>query len=271
MRFLILLLFSSFLTFAKGLLLATTYPIYYPLKFIAYPERNVDVLINTRTDPHHYELRPTEVKKMLSADYVFTLGLEPWERSLKGRVVKVGNVRGLISYGRQQDPHLWLSPKTYIYLVENLCRQLKETDPSRQVVYEKRCKTYLQKLEELDKLFQNTLSRCRVRYLVSTHTAFAYLARDYQLINVGLRGVHAEEEPKPSELFKIIRLMKEKGVRAIYVEEGYDTTTARYIAEQVGAKVYFLNSSLYPSSPQDDYFSIMKRNLQQLKEGLECQ
>jgi len=39
---------------------------------------------------------------------------------------------------------------------------------------------------------------------------------------------------------------------------------------ETGAKVYTINTSLYPTKEGDDYFSIMERNLSAFVEGLDC-
>nr|NAZ23103.1 zinc ABC transporter substrate-binding protein [Thermocrinis sp.] len=39
---------------------------------------------------------------------------------------------------------------------------------------------------------------------------------------------------------------------------------------ETGAKVYTINTSLYPTKNGDDYFSIMERNLSAFVEGLDC-
>jgi zinc transport system substrate-binding protein len=82
MRNLLLLLLLFSFALPRELLMVTTYPIYYPLLYLAGELYDVKVLISTRTDVHHYEPKPQDLRNLKEAKHVFTLGLESWERKL---------------------------------------------------------------------------------------------------------------------------------------------------------------------------------------------
>jgi zinc transport system substrate-binding protein len=268
------LLLALSLAFSSKLV-ATTYPVYYPLKYIAGGLHSVDLLIKSQADPHEYELTPKDMKKLADANLVFSLGLENWEKYLltelpKGKLVFLNQGIGLIKYGNFPDPHVWLSPKRYMLVVKNINSTLINFDPAYRSHYEDKYNSYVQKLKELDREYENTLKNCQHRIIVTTHRAWDYLAKDYNLKTISLMGVHAEEEPKPSQIKLIIQTIRREGIKYIFAEIGQDEKVANFIASQTGAKVLFLNSSLFPQEPSDDYFSIMERNLRSLKEGLQC-
>lgn len=75
---------------------------------------------------------------------------------------------------------------------------------------------------------------------------------------------------KPSELFRLINLMKKESIKSLFVEEGYQGKAVLKVQRETGAKVYTINTSLYPTKEGDDYFSIMERNLSAFVEGLDC-
>jgi zinc transport system substrate-binding protein len=54
------------------------------------------------------------------------------------------------------------------------------------------------------------------------------------------------------------------------VEEGYQGKAVLKVQRETGAKIYTINTSLYPTKEGDDYFSIMERNLSAFVEGLDC-
>jgi zinc transport system substrate-binding protein len=265
--FLLLLLFSFALP--RKLLMATTYPIYYPLFYLAGEVYEVRVLISTRTDVHHYEPKPQDLRNLKEANHIFALGLENWERKLpvpKERLYLLNQNLPLID----KDPHLWMSPKSYQAVVDNLYKAFLKIDPKNQNLYERKYRELSKRLKDLDEKYRQSLSQCKNRWLVSTHLSLRYLARDYGLRAEGLRGVHGEEEPKPSELFRLINLMKKESIKSLFVEEGYQEKTAFKVQRETGAKIYTINTSLYPTKEGDDYFSIMERNLSAFVEGLDC-
>lgn len=271
----LLMLFLSF-SYAKEYILASTYPIYYPLRYIAGDRFEVDVLIRSQADPHHYDLKPDDMKRLQRAKAFFYLGVERWEQKLAERVQKgkayalKGNIQ-FIKVGKSLDPHIWVSPKAYIPLVRNIYETLSYIDPSGSEQYKRRADEFIVKLTSLDEEYKKTLSTCKSKTLITTHLSTEYLGRDYGLEVVGLRGVHAEEEPKPSEVKRLMEKVKTAQVKVIFAELGHDERLARRIAQEANAKVLIINTSLFPEEKTDDYFSIMKRNLKRLSEGLHCQ
>lgn len=255
---------------------ATTYPIYYPLRFIIGGIHQVDVLINTPADPHHYEIKPKDLVKLKQADYVFLLGLEKWEKQIekqtnKEKLIPLYKDVDLIKFKGTPDPHVWVSPKTYMSLILNIQKGLVKIDAQNEHAYKTKFDKYVNDLKELDNQYRSVLSQCKSRVLVTTHLSASYLARDYNLEAAGFRGMHAEDEPRPSQLRKLIDTLKAKKVSAIFIEPGQDRSIAEKIAKELNAQVLILNTSLYPEKPDDDYFSIMRRNLEVLKKGLQCQ
>ncbi|MFN3947704.1 MAG: metal ABC transporter substrate-binding protein [Aquificaceae bacterium] len=271
-----LILFFTFnLSFAKDLLLSSTYPVYYPLSYMAGDKFSVDTLIKTQADPHHYELKPSDIRRLQSAKAFFYLGIEGWERKIARRLPKdktyaLNKNIDFIKVGKHSDPHLWMSPRAYAKLVENIRDALISLDPSSADHYRKRYEEFMKELKGLDEEYAKALSSCRNRILIITHLSVLYLGRDYRLEVVGLRGVHAEEEPKPSEIRNMIERARKAGVKYIFYEMGYDEKLVKTIANQVGAKIISINTSLFPEKEEDDYFSIMRRNLSRIAEGLNC-
>ncbi|ADO44457.1 periplasmic solute binding protein [Hydrogenobacter thermophilus TK-6] len=258
-----------------GEIVATTYPVYYPLKYLVGEKHRLEVLVRSQADPHHYELTPKDAERLLGANLVMTLGLESWEWRLlknlpKGKVVTLSEGINLLKRGSFPDPHVWLSPKEYRVVVRNIKDALVRWDPSQRAYYQERYSQYLQRLNSLDRKLESTLKTCSYRTLVSTHRAWDYLSRDYGIKTLSLSGVHAEEEPKPSEIKAIVQTVKREGLKYIFAEVGQDRKVADFIASQTGTRVLMLNSSLFPQLNSDDYFSIMERNLRALREGLGC-
>lgn len=257
-------------------LVATTYPIYYPLKYMTEGIHQVDILISTPADPHHHEIKPKDLVKLKQADYVFLIGLERWERQIekqvnKSKLIPLYKDIDLIKLRGTPDPHIWVSPRTYSALVTNIYNALVDIDKQNEHIYKSRFDQYINQLKILDNEYKTSLERCKIRVVATTHLSASYLARDYNLEAAGFRGLHAEEEPKPSQLKSMVDLLKSKKVSAIFVEPGQDKRLAEKIAKDLNAQVLTLNTSLYPEKREDDSISIMKRNLEFLKKGLQCQ
>jgi zinc transport system substrate-binding protein len=155
MRILLFLLLLSF-ALSRELLIATIYPIYYPLLYLAGELYDVKVLISTGTDVHHYEPKPQDLKNLREAKYIFTLGLESWERKLpvpKERLYLLNQNLPLIG----NDPHIWMSPRSYQVVVDNLYKVLLKIDPKNQNIYERRYREFSKRLKDLDEKYRQSL------------------------------------------------------------------------------------------------------------------
>ncbi|MFW6311477.1 MAG: metal ABC transporter substrate-binding protein, partial [Nanoarchaeota archaeon] len=67
----------------KLTILASTFPLYEFAKEIA-PNENVQMIIPPGVDIHHYELKPSDIRKIDNADLIIYLGedAEPWLESV---------------------------------------------------------------------------------------------------------------------------------------------------------------------------------------------
>lgn len=170
------------------------------------------------------------------------------------------------------DPHTWTSPKCAMVQAENIKNALVEIDPKNKDYYEENYEKFKKELEDLDKAYEEAAEGFARKDLVISHEAFSYLARDYGLNQIGLEALIPESEPTPDKMAQVIDLIKDKGIKAIYYEYNGSNKTAQALAKESGAEVLALDT-LEAVSYEDleaghDYISIMERNLEALKKGL---
>ncbi|MGZ7254023.1 metal ABC transporter solute-binding protein, Zn/Mn family, partial [Streptococcus pyogenes] len=80
---------------------------------------------------------------------------------------------------------------------------LSEKYPEKKEDFGKNAAAYIEKLQDLDKEYTDTLSAAKQKYFVTQHTAFAYLALDYGLKQVSITGLSADEDPTPARLAQL--------------------------------------------------------------------
>jgi zinc transport system substrate-binding protein len=149
-------------------------------------------------------------------------------------------------------------------------------DPTHAALYEKRATATAKRFLALDQAYRQGLSRCRCRKLVlAGHAAFGYLARAYGLEMIALASLSPEAEPTPAALAKMIKLLKQDKVTAIFYEHPSARRFATVLARETGAKVFYLTpgASLIQKEYEKglSFFDLMERNLKYLKEGLGCE
>jgi zinc transport system substrate-binding protein len=108
--------------------------------------------------------------------------------------------------------------------------------------------------------------------LVTSHTAFGYLADAYDLEQAGLSGLTPETEPNPQDLAEVTNFVRDNEVTTIFYETLVSPDVAETVASATGARTDVLDplEGLSDASQGDDYLQIMKANLANLQEGLSC-
>lgn len=170
------------------------------------------------------------------------------------------------------DPHLWLSPKMAIKEVETIATELMIIDPENKEVYETNKNNYIQKLQELDKEYEEALANVNNKEIITQHAAFGYLADSYGLNQVPIAGLSPDNEPSAKQLKELKEFAEEHNISTIFFEDNASSKVAETLANELNAKTAVLNT-LEGLSEEDEkngatYISIMEENLKVLKDAL---
>ena len=173
-----------------------------------------------------------------------------------------------LGHNHETNPHIFVSVKNYIKQVQNICDALVKIDCLNKEKYEANTKTYISKLEELEKEVNSTMLMIKDKDIVTFHNTFDYFANDYGLNVVGVIENEHGKTPSAGEIGTLIENIKSEGVRAIFVEPEYSLKLVDMVAKDTEAKVYMLNPITSGDNNKDEYINIMRENLSVLKEAL---
>ncbi len=170
------------------------------------------------------------------------------------------------------DPHVWLSPMNAKSEMENIKNALVKADPDNKDYYEANYVKYSSEFDALDKEFKDTLEALPNKDIIVAHQAFGYLCSAYGLNQIPVEGLSPDSEPDPARIAEIIEFAREHDVKVIFFEELVSPKVAEVIASAIGAKTDVLSPVEALSDEQrengDDYFTIMRHNLEVLKAAL---
>ncbi|WP_298438440.1 zinc ABC transporter substrate-binding protein, partial [Geobacter sp.] len=257
----------------------------------------VTMLLPPGMEPHSFEPRPEDIVRLHKADlFIYTNpAMEPWAAGLvKGaaaanltvvdasRGARLLKMAGEGDHGVEKgehyggiDPHLWLDFANARVMVANIAAALEARDPANRAYYRANAVAYEAKLADLDERYRVGLATCAKRtFLHGGHYAFGYLAHRYGLHYESAYAAGAEAEPTPAKLAELVQKIRQEGLKVIYTEELLDPRTAETIARETGATVLMLNGA--HTIGRDDlargvtFLSLMERNLQNLRMGLQC-
>lgn len=253
---------------------AAFYPLAYAAQQIGGPAYDVVNLTPPGAEPHDLELTPRAVGRIESANVVLYLshGFQPAVSKAvdqaSGTTVDVLSGLTLNSAAGQEegltaDPHVWLDPVLFAQVAKHIGRALHRSPTMLDA-----------RLSRLDQEFRRGLQHCARKEIVTSHAAFGYLAQRYGLKQVPITGLTPESEPSPQQLTRVIKLVKRTHATTVFFETLLSPRLADTVAREVGARTAVLDpiEGLTPSEQKrgDNYFTLMRRNLANLRKALAC-
>lgn len=256
---------------------------FYPLRFVAEQvgEGHVEVttLAPPGTEPHDLELKPSQIGQIADADLVIYLsGFQPEfdeaiEQNAGDRSLDITTVTPLDKDAEAQavDPHVWLDPAKMATITDAVAARLGEIDPAKAASFTAAADALKVELGRLDEEFTAGLKTCQRREIVTSHAAFGYLARRYELEQIALTGLTPQAEPTPQRFAEVAAAARANGATTVFYEPLMSPRLAETLAAEVGAKTAVLDplESLSVDGSQD-YFSVMRSNLKTLRDALGC-
>ena len=208
---------------------------------------NVTTLVGPDSDVHVYTPAPSDAKRIADAKLVIVngLGLEGWLPRLvqssgsKATVVIASAGIAPLKLGSAADPHAWQSVLNARVYVTDIANALVAADPDDADLFRAQAKTYLEKLETLDREVREAVAKIPAdrRKVISTHDAFGYFAAEYGIQFVAPLGVSTETEPSARDIAAIIGQIRAQKIPAVFLENISDDRLIRRIAAETGAKV----------------------------------
>jgi zinc transport system substrate-binding protein len=264
----------------KVAVVASFYPLQFATQQIGGSHVAVTSLTKPGAEPHDIELTPRDVGSVSKARLVvFEKGLQG---AVDSAVESQGGDRGLdvapaakldlkLASG-STDPHFWLDPQRYAAVATAISARLSIVDPAHKADYEKNARVFQDRLTALSAEFTTGLANCHRRDIVTSHSAFSYLARRFGMKQMAINGISPEQEPKAAALAAVSTYARANGVTTIYAETLVSPAIAATVARESGATMATLDpiEGLTSASAGADYFGVMRSNLKALQAGQGC-
>jgi zinc transport system substrate-binding protein len=248
---------------------ASFYPLALAAEQVGGSSASVRNLTPPGAEPHDLEATPGDVQELHDADLVLLLGegFQPQLEDAAGDGAHVLHLLETPGLDRLEDGdvHVWLDPLRYAVLVKRIGDELGRPDEADALV---------RRLQDLDRAYQAGLADCARREIVTSHSAFGYLADRYALQQLPITGSSPEGEPAPRDLERAVDAVRETGATTVFVEPLVSADVVEAVAREAGAQTAVLSPiEGLTESEQDrgaDYFSLMRANLVTLRKALAC-
>lgn len=270
------------------------YPMYFIAEEIVQDKAEVINMIPAGVEPHDWEPTLKTMAQLQESDiFIYNgAGMERWvdrviENMDTGRTKIVEASKGidLISGEEHEDeehdddhdhgnydPHVWVSPVNLKKQALNVLNALIEKDGSNEDYYRANYDKLISRLDALDNDIREAAKSFKTNIIVTSHEAFGYFAKEYDLKQIPIRGISPQQEPSPAKLAEIVKLCKDNNIKYIFVEKFVNPKYSETIAGEIGGEVLTLNAAHGLTQEEMDkgmdYITIMYENLENLKKAL---
>lgn len=207
-----------------------------------------EVLLPPGASPHHYALRPSDVRRVADVDLLYWIGPD-----MEGFLPRVLNTRskptvavqslpgmhlrhfGEDSHSHEEhaddpdehdhdhrpgslDAHLWLSTVNARVIAERMSADLSAADPANAARYQSNLKAFEQRLEALDQRLKTRLTGIAGKPFFVFHEAFDYFESAYGLQHAGVFSVAAEVQPGAQHVAAMRKRLQDAGKTCVFSE-----------------------------------------------------
>lgn len=289
--FLALMLFilASVSVNAKTLRIGVTlHPYYSYVSNIVADKAEVVPIIPMGFNPHAYEPRSEDIKRINNLDVMVVNGIghdDFVERMIQasdhphlkiieananvpllaatGAAARVNSANSTEAAGRVVNAHTFLSVTGSIAQVNTITRELAKMDPENADFYRKNAREYTKKLRQLraDALQKLAAIPAQQLRVATIHGAYDYLLREFGLeVTAVVEPAHGIE-PSPAQLKKTIDELKRLDVHVIFSEMDFPSTYVDTIRQETGVSLYPLTHISYGEYEVDKLEKETAKNL----------
>ena len=251
-------------------------------------------LMGPGIDPHLYRASEGDVQTMVQADLVLYNGLH-----LEGKMTDVFaqmNQRSVpttalaeaavpdsllipsAEYASSYDPHVWFDVALWGRVARHVGDVLAARDTAHAATYRQNAAAYAQRLDSLDQYVTAQARRVpdERRVLITSHDAFRYLGRAYDIEVRGLQGISTASEAGTRDVQNLADFVAERRIPALFVESSVSPRGIQAVQEAVRARGFdvTVGGTLYGDalgnrgSPTGTYVGALRHNIDAIVEGL---
>lgn len=274
----------------KHLVVTTTGMIGDALKAILPADFEIVVLMGAGVDPHLYEAKPRDIQRMAAAETIVYNGLHlegklsrlfeklKREKSIYAISDSLPESRLIRANAYTHDPHIWLDPFLWADGLEGLTKSLMIRYPEFAEEIERNSEIYLASMRQMGNEIKVILSNIPKdkRVLITSHDAFSYFGRVFNVEVRALQGISTISEPGIQTVTILTDFIVERKIAALFVESSVSGKSMRALREACARKGHTIieGGTLYSdamgdkASGADTYLKMIRTNAQTLVKGL---
>ncbi|MEM8870711.1 MAG: metal ABC transporter substrate-binding protein [Pseudomonadota bacterium] len=245
----------------------------------------VESVTKAGAEIHGYQPTPGDIIRAQDADLILWngLNLELWFEQFFGNL---NDVPGVIltegiepmsiasgDYEGKPNPHAWMSLSGALIYVDNIRDAFVTHDPDNADVYRTNAERYKQEITEaIGPLKEAVLAvPPERRWLVSCEGAFSYLVRDFEMQELYLWPINADQQGTPQQVRAVIDGVRANDIPAVFCESTVSQAPAEQVARETDAVyggVLYVDSLTQADGPVPTYIDLLRVTTETIAAGL---
>ena len=234
---------------------------------------------------HGYEPTPQDIVRASNADLILWNGmnLELWFEQFLNNMKETPSViltDGIdpisISSGNYQgkpNPHAWMGLDNAIIYIDNILQAFVDHDPVNTQIYRENAQNYKNELRSTIIPLRNEIAKIpsKDRWLVTCEGAFSYLARDFEMKELYLWPMNADQVGTPKQIRDVIDGVRENNIQVVFCESTVNTAPAKQVARETGIEyggVLYVDSLSEKNGEVPTYLDLLTVTSKRVVEGL---
>jgi len=225
-----------------------------------------DLLIGGNASPHSYALKPSDARKIASAQAIFWVGpvLETFLQrpfatlAPKARIVALSEADGVLRVPARRgglwqaaadhpdkltgiDGHNWLDPRNASAMAHAVADTLSSIDRERAAIYERNADAFEARMQHLDIVLARELAPVRPKAYIVFHDAFHYFELRYGLSPAGAVTVAADRPVGARRIQSLRNTIKRAHAICVFSTPQYPPKLVSTLTEGTDARIGVLD------------------------------
>lgn len=245
-------------------------------------------------NPHFVDPKPSYILKLAKADLFITVGLDlevgwvpPLIRSARNSKILNG-AEGYIDASKgiellqvpqgvdrsegdihiYGNPHYWLDPLNGKTIAKNIYSFLVKLSPENADYFNGRLESFNKEIDSRYANWQNLMKPDKGTKVIAYHNEWPYFEKSFGLKIVDFLEPKPGIPPTPSQLAKIISIIKKQDIKVIINSPYFQAESADLVARETGGVVVTLATSVAAYPAIKTYYDLFDYNLEQLLKAL---
>lgn len=245
----------------------------------------VESITKAGAEIHGYQPTPRDILRAQDADLILWngLNLELWFEQFFANLSDVPSAilsEGIDpvsitegEYDGKPNPHAWMGLSNALIYIDNIRDAFVAHDPENADIYRANAEAYKQQVTETIAPLRDAILAVpeAQRWLVSCEGAFTYLVRDFEMQELYLWPINADQQGTPQQVRRVIDGVREHNIPAVFCESTVRQAPAEQVARETGAiygGVLYVDSLTDADGPVPTYLDLLRVTTETIATGL---